>query len=152
MNLTMRQKMIILVVLSVTFLILIAINFAFLDVSTIPKQRTDPESGIYNWMGAMNTRDYARLYAISPSGIKQNISFNDFRSVNEDNIFFRDNVTFIDFQVLNKTSTGNIISIEAALEASKADYLTKNVSNFVIFYGFDESYENNEWKVWARAP
>ena len=114
--------------------------------------RPDPESGISNWMEAMNSRDVARLYDLSPDTIQRQISLEEFKKANTDNPFFLRNVTFVKYDVINKTAENDHAKIVAQLVMAQPQPGSANVTYTGIFYVFDENYQKNEWKVWATGP
>jgi hypothetical protein len=115
------------------------------------KNRDNPESGIVNWMAAMNYHDSGRLYNLSPQIIKKQISKTEFIKVNEENGMFIDNITFVDYTVLNRTQSNNGATLKVQMVMATPDRITGNVSYSGIFYTFNEYFENNEWKVWASG-
>jgi len=112
---------------------------------------TNPETGITNWMDAMNKHDASRLYDLSPDMIKKQISKPDFLKVNEQNGMFIDNISFVDYSVLNETQNDKRAMIKAQLVMATPHPVSGNVTYSGIFYTFDEYYEKNEWKVWATG-
>lgn len=122
-------------------------NSVFIEKS----QNTNPESGIVKWMDAMNSHNADSLYEMSPGIIKKEINKVDFLKVNEQNAMFIDNISFVDYRIINKTQYNNHATTTAELVMARPDPISGNVTYSPIFYTFNEFFEDNEWKVWATG-
>jgi hypothetical protein len=108
----------------------------------------DPETGIREWMDAMNQKDVHRLYVLAPDAIKSQINERDFVRANEDNNLLKPGVEFTNYDVLNKISDGYNASISAQLTMRRpAD--DGSVFATSLFYKFALFYEDGEWKIWT---
>lgn len=113
------------------------------------KSRPDPETGIVNWISAVNAKNIPRLYALSPDFVRQNITEKEFIESNVGNPILQPGFRFSNYEILNKTFDGNNARIQAILVASNSSISTNSSSGFPIFYNFILNYENGEWKVWT---
>ena len=59
---------------------------------------SDPETGIQEWVDAVNNKDIVRLYDLEPNEIKQEVSFGQFVTVNKDNAFLSQNATLTGYE------------------------------------------------------
>jgi len=110
--------------------------------------RPDPETGIQDWMDAVNQKDVSRIYDLAPGAIKSQINEEDFAKANADNLFLKPGVYFTGYDVLDKTTDGYNASISAQVFMQKPD---ENGSIFTtaLFYKFVLIYEGEEWKIWT---
>ncbi len=104
---------------------------------------TDPETGIGYWIKAVNEKDTARLYSLSPDYIRHNVSKKDFIALNTDNPLLKPGSQITDMEVLNKTVDNNSAAIRAMLVQSSGN------GSIPIWYNFALSFEDGEWKVWT---
>ena len=111
---------------------------------------SDPETGIEEWMDAVNHKDVNRLYALAPDEIKQQVSYDQFVKDNEDNILFKPGLEFTNYTVLNKTVNQSDAKITALLVLQKpvSGNSTQNES-IPVLYTFILRYEEGQWKVWT---
>jgi hypothetical protein len=105
----------------------------------------EPETGIAYWIKAVNEKDVARLYSLSPEYIRHNVSKNDFVALNANNPLLKPGSQITDMEVLNKTGDNNSAMIKAMLVQSSEN------ASIPIWYNFTLSFEDGEWKVWT-AP
>jgi hypothetical protein len=111
---------------------------------------SDPEYGIVQWMDAMNRQDIIRLYRLAPSWVRTNVTLEELASLNRDNPYFARNETFVQYEVINKTVTGDSADIKAMLimrEPSSGNETAEK--NIPIWFHFTLSQEKGEWKVWT---
>jgi hypothetical protein len=109
--------------------------------STIP----EPEAGIATWISAMNSKDIPRLYALSPSVIRSNISEKEFIRANADNLLLQPGVVFSELEILNKTSEGSRATIIEWIAMDRPGQ-----GRIPMKFTFRLFFENGEWKVWTE--
>jgi len=112
-------------------------------------QSSDPESGIVQWMDAMNRQDVLRLYRLAPSSVRNGVSLEEFTLINHDNVYFSRNVSFVSYEIINKTISDNTADIRAMLVTNQFPAGEEPVENIPIWFHFTLSRENGEWKVWT---
>ena len=141
-------------VLFVCILALVSISgcMASLPASSMNKTiaaYSDPETGIHDWVDAVNNKDIVRLYDLEPNEIKQYVSFKQFLTVNKDNEFLSQNATLTDYEILNKTSNATAANLRVVLYwYGPVSPNSTHVETIPMFYNFEELFENGEWKVW----
>jgi hypothetical protein len=113
----------------------------------------DPESGIAAWIFAINDRNYGSVYDLLPQSKRAGISRTQFIRYNQENPspFIASEPVVTDFFVLNKSADGLNATIIAGLQINRPSS-GKNMSSAqeTVFFTFEETFEENEWKVWAR--
>jgi hypothetical protein len=117
--------------------------------SGFQKLRPDPETGIVNWMSAVNEKNIPRLYALSPDFVRRNVTEKEFIESNVGNPILQPGFIFTNYEIINKTGEGNYARIKAILVATNSSISTNSSSGFPIFYNFILYYENGEWKAWT---
>jgi len=111
-----------------------------------------PELGIQEWVNAVNTKDVKALYNLEPDSVKQQISYAQFVTMNEQNQLLEPNSSLTSFEVLNETRNGtsaNFIII-ANWQGTVAQNSTQ-IKTAPIFYHFKEIFEDGIWKVWTES-
>jgi hypothetical protein len=111
---------------------------------------SDPETGIQEWMDAVNHKDITRLYALAPDEIRQQVSYEQFVQANENNVLFSPAWEFTNYTVLNKTINQSTSSIMAMLVLQKP--VSENSTRYEsipVYYTFILVYEDDQWKVWT---
>jgi hypothetical protein len=121
----------------------------FVKPAVVPS--SDPESGIIQWMDAMNRHDVPQLYHLAPSSLRSNISLEEFSLINQNNVYFSRNVSFVSYEILNKTVSSDIVDIRATLVTDHFPAGRDLEKNIPIFFHFTLIRENGEWKIWT-AP
>ena len=109
-----------------------------------------PETGIEEWMDAVNHKDVNRLYTLAPDEIKQQVSYDQFVKDNKDNILFKPGWEFTNYTVLNKTVNQSDARITAMLVLQKP--VSENstlVESIPVYYTFILKYEESQWKAWT---
>jgi len=111
---------------------------------------SDPETGIQEWVDAVNNNDIARLYELEPEGFKQEISFSQFVLVNRDNEFINPNASLTGYEILNKTSNATVANMRVMVywHGPVAPNSTQ-MQTIPMFFNFEELYENGQWRVWT---
>jgi hypothetical protein len=107
--------------------------------------QSEPETGIAAWISAMNSKDVPRLYALSPSVIRSNISEQDFIRANAGNLLLKPGIVFSEPEILNKTSDGQRATVKAMIPMDRP-----GEGRIPLFYTFQLFFENGEWKVWTN--
>lgn len=115
--------------------------------TTIPAN--DPEIGIVSWMDAMNRQDIIHLYKLSPSYVRSNVTLEQFATENRDNIYFVRNTTFVRYEIINKSVSGNTADIRAMLVMNQQPLGDQPRQSIPLWFHFTLAWENNEWKVWT---
>lgn len=109
----------------------------------------DPETGIQEWIGAVNNRDMVKLYDLEPDEVKQEISFNQFVSANKDNEFIRPNSSLTGYQILNETSNATVADLIVTVDWNgSVSSNSTQIQTIPIYYHFEEFFEDGEWRVW----
>lgn len=124
-------------------------HFVETPESNIP----DPETGIAAWIFAVNDRDYGTVYDLMPQPKRAGISREQFIRLNQENpspfIAFGSVIT--DFFVLNKSIDGLNATIAAGFQSTHySSGQNKSPTQETVYFVFEETFEENEWKVWAR--
>jgi len=111
---------------------------------------SDPETGIQEWVDAVNNKDIVRLYDLEPNGFKQEVSFGQFVTVNKDNAFLSQNASVTGYEILNETSNATTANIRVMVYwQGPVSPNSTQIQNISVFYNFEELFENGEWKVWT---
>jgi hypothetical protein len=113
------------------------------------QQRPDPEIGVKNWISAVNNHDYNRLYDLAPREIRQQINLQDFITAQKGNPLFNPGVSIGDYQITNRTLTGDTASLTVVLSLNMLANGNGSPHNTGLFIRFEEVFENGEWKVWT---
>ena len=97
-----------------------------------------PETGIKNWLDAVNQKNVTRLYDLSPDEIKRQISFDQFREENLNNTLLKPGHGFVNFTVINKEQNGTYSQIFAQVFERFPPDPENNTpgSDISIFYTF----------------
>ena len=109
--------------------------------------RPDPETGIVNWIQAINESNMPRLYELSPAYIRNNVSESDFTSINEKAPMLAPGTEISRYEVVNKSVEDDSANIKAII--GRTSVVNNTPETIPIFFNFSLSYENNEWKVWT---
>ncbi|MFZ2074581.1 MAG: hypothetical protein WB986_04390 [Methanoregula sp.] len=110
---------------------------------------SDPETGIHNWVDAVNSKDIVKLYDLEPYGFKQEVSLKQFVTVNQDNEFISPNATLTGYEILNKTSNATVANLRVVVYwYGPVSPNSTQMETIPMFYNFEELFENGEWKVW----
>lgn len=113
----------------------------------------DPESGIVRWIDAVNERDYGAVYDLMPGSKRAGISREQYIRFNRDNPspFLASGPVVTDYFILDKNTEGLNATIKAGLQTSFSGSAgNEPPRQETVFFTFEESFEENEWKVWAR--
>ena len=114
-----------------------------------PQSVQDPREGIKEWIDAMNTRDFARLYALSPESIQKGIDVQGFTRAQAGNPLFAEGSRISEFQVLNQSFDGNTTTITALIVMTMPSQENSTTENIPIQIKFIEIFEHGSWRVWA---
>ncbi len=111
---------------------------------------SDPETGIQEWVAAVNNKDLGRLYDLSPDEIKTQMSWENFTAANENNEFLRPDETFTFDSVMNKTGNATVANLKVILLLHKNTSANSTQSETIpLYFNFIELFEHGEWKVWS---
>jgi len=141
-------------VISVFFLISIAVTLSGCIDTTPHFEASDPEQAIQTWGDAVNARDYAKLYNLAPESIKRQISLQNFTSIQQNNSFLQPGSSIAGFQVINRTIINETtVTVTGALIIdSPVSGNTSSPTEIPVYIKFLEFYENGEWRVWTTRP
>ncbi|MGB7992829.1 hypothetical protein [Methanoregula sp.] len=142
-------------IMALCLLIIAVVNISGCT-STVPNAATnevvpnsDPQTGIQEWVTAVNNKDIATLYDLEPDGFKQEVSFSQFVLLNKDNEFMSPNSSLTDYKIMNETSniTDANMRVMVYWHGPNSQNSTQ-METIPLFFNFEESYENGEWRVW----
>jgi len=118
-----------------------------------PQVIPEPETGIAAWIVAVNDRDYGAVYELMPSSKRAGITKEQYIQLNRDNPspFLASGLVVTDFIILDKRVDGVNATINAGLQTTRFSS-ERNESRGLetIFFTFEETVEDNKWKVWTR--
>ena len=113
---------------------------------TIPP---DPETGIQNWIDAVNNKNVSRLYELAPAEIKKQVIEPQFKKDNQDNLILKPGLTFeTGYTVITKSVNGYNATIKAQLFLKNSKAVNGSPSEIHVQYLFYLFYEDGEWKIW----
>ena len=121
---------------------------SFPGANNTPVARPDPETGLVYWISAVNEKNVPRLYELSPDFIKKNITENDFILANQGNPLLKPGFKFVNYSIENKTLNGDNATIKTVLEASFGTSNGNSTQVTPLFFNFNLTYQDNEWKIW----
>jgi hypothetical protein len=111
---------------------------------------SDPETGIHDWVDAINNKDIVKLYDLEPYGFKQEVSLTQFVTINQDNEFLSPNATLTGYKILNETSNATAANLRVMVYwHGPVSPNSTQLQTVPIFYNFEELFENGEWKIWT---
>ncbi len=89
------------------------------------------------------------MYDLEPDGFKQEVSFSQFVLLNKDNEFMSPNSSLTDYKIMNETSniTDANMRVMVYWHGPNSQNSTQ-METIPLFFNFEESYENGEWRVW----
>lgn len=112
--------------------------------------RPDPETGLDDWIFAINDKNVPRLYDLAPRQIKDQISLENFTQENKENPLLQPGVTVKKVIILNETEGGDNAMIVAGLNVTSPSASDPTgYSSMEVFWRFVLFFEENEWKVWT---
>jgi hypothetical protein len=116
------------------------------------QQRPDPETGVKNWIAAVNNHDYGRVYDLAPKEIRSRIDRQDFIGVQNGNPFLAPGNVIRNYQIVNRTQSGDNaeLTVSVILYSPGSDNVSPG--NVLIYLKFLEVFEGGEWKMWTSAP
>jgi hypothetical protein len=114
---------------------------------------TEPETGITAWIVAVNDRDFGAVYDLMPSSKRAGITSDQYVQLNRENPapFLAMGIIVTDFVILDKNVEGLNATIIAGLQTTR--YSSVNTTTPIqntVFFTFEETFEDYEWKVWTR--
>jgi hypothetical protein len=108
-----------------------------------------PETGIQNWINAINQKDIVRLYDLSPDEIKRELTLDQFREENSNNTLLQPGYGFVNYTVVDKKQNGTYAQIFAQVwKQYPPNPQNKLGPEVPVYYTFALFYEHNEWKIW----
>ncbi len=120
--------------------------------STIEKSTDalpDPETGLQEWMTAINAKNINRLYTLSPDQIREQVTLEQFTKDNTENYLLQPGYVFIGYTILNKTVNQTTATITAQLNLQVSASQNLNQTKvFPVIYKFFLVFEEGEWKIW----
>jgi hypothetical protein len=108
----------------------------------------DPETGILNWINAVNGRNIDRVYDLAPDEIKQHVTLAQFKDDNLNNTYIQPGSAFLDFNVIDKKQNGTYAQIITQVWYRKSNQ-SVNGTPIPINYKFALYYQHGEWKIWT---
>lgn len=110
---------------------------------------TDPETGIQEWIDAMNQRNIDRVYDLAPDEIKNQVTPEQFKMANINNTLLTPGNSFSSYTVMDKKQNGT----SARIIAQVILHIPSNQQNtqstdIPLVDTFALLYQHGEWKVW----
>jgi len=137
-------------------IVLLAIILLFIATAAIytwtTTARPDPETGVKVWIAAVNDRDYARIYDLTPMEIRHQISRDDFIKEQEANPLLASGNSFDSYIIIQRTVSGDNSILTAQLVLATHDSGNSTSKKIPLYLKFIEHFENGEWKVWTTEP
>ena len=136
------------------FLIVLVAGSIYVLSDKIPSGKysipsTDPETGIQNWIDAVNQRNIDRVYDLAPKQIKRQRTLDQFKEDNLNNTFLQPDHYFMNYTVIDKRQNGTYAQIMAQVFLHQPADTGTTVSDIPIQYKFALFYEHGEWKIWT---
>lgn len=110
---------------------------------------SDPETGLQQWIAAVNGRDVNRLYDLAPDDLKEQIPLDQFKQENLNNTLFRTGYYLSNYTLLNKQQNGTSAQIDAEVSLHQPGGLESPARDIPVLYKFALFYEHGEWKIWT---
>ncbi len=117
------------------------------EKSSVPL--TDPETGLQNWIEAVNGRNIDRVYNLFPDEIQQQRTLNQFKEDNINNTLLRQGSYFINYTVMDKKQNGTYAQLIAQVYLHQSVNQTTLGPDVPIYYKFGLYYQHGEWKIWT---
>jgi len=117
-----------------------------------PQAVPEPETGIAAWIIAVNDRNYGAVYDLLPLSKRAGITQEQFIQFNQENPspFLSSGLVITDFWIMEKKVDGLNVTITAGFETTRASSGgNDSPASPVVFFTFNEIYEENEWKLWT---
>ena len=108
----------------------------------------DPETGVKEWIDAVNEKNIVRVYDLAPDEVKGKRTLDQFKGENTNNILFGEGNYLHNYSLLNKTQNGTYAQIIAQIFLHQQDNQGMD-HEIPIFYKFALFYEHGEWKIWT---
>jgi hypothetical protein len=110
---------------------------------------TNPETGIQNWIDAVNQRNIDRVYDLAPDEIKNQVTLVQFKEENVNNTILEPGFRFTNFTVINKQQNATYAQILAQVLLLKPANQGTLGTEIPIQYRFALYHEHGEWKIWT---
>jgi hypothetical protein len=110
---------------------------------------TDPETGIQEWIDAMNQRNIDRVYDLAPDEIKDQVTPEQFKMANINNTLLKPGNSFTSYTVIEKKQNGTSAQITAQVILHIAsNQQNTHGTDVPVVDTFALLYQHGEWKVW----
>jgi ketosteroid isomerase-like protein len=136
----------------VGLLLIVACVIFFTLVSGCTHPRPDPETGVKEWIAAVNDRDFVRAYDLAPMEIRRQITKDEFIREQDTNPLLAPGNSLESYTITNRTVSGDTASLTAQIVLITQDAGSSSRKKIALYLKFVEQYENGEWKVWTTAP
>jgi hypothetical protein len=113
----------------------------------------EPETGIAAWIVAVNDRDFGAVYNLMPASKRTGITQEQYIQLNRENPspFLASGLVVTDFMILKKHVEGRNATITAGLQTIRySSDINATPVHETVFFTFEETFEDYEWKVWTR--
>ena len=113
----------------------------------------EPETGIAAWIVAVNDRDFGAVYDLMPASKRAGITKEQYIQLNRENPspFLASGLVVTDFMILDKHAEGMNATITAGLQTIRySSGINSTPIQETVFFTFEETFEDYEWKVWTR--
>jgi len=113
----------------------------------------EPETGIAAWAAAVNERDYSAVYDLMPVSKRAGITRAEYIRLNRENpsSFLASGQVIGDFMILSKNIEGLNATVFAGFQVTRPSPGSSEApEQEMVFFTFEESFEEDEWKVWTR--
>jgi len=117
--------------------------------SSVPS--TDPETGIQEWIDAVNQRNIDRVYDLAPDEVKQKMTLAQLKEDNLNNTLLQPGYYFINYSVVDKkqmTGTSARIKAQVYLHETANPQYTSGLE-VPLQFEFALDYQHGEWKIWT---
>jgi len=116
---------------------------------TITVPSTDPETGLQNWIEAVNARNIDRVYDLAPDEIKQQVSLDQFRKDNMNNTLLQPGEKFLNFSIYDRKQNGTYAQITAQVFLQQTPGKNSLGPEVPMQYKFALFFQHGEWKIWT---
>ena len=112
-------------------------------------QIPDPETAVAEWIDAVNVRNLNRLYLLSPAQFRKTISWNQFKTANENNSRLQPGYSYTGFSVLDKNVSGESATMRVLIQVQQSSPENSTImQSFSTMEHFGFTFEDGEWKIW----
>ena len=112
--------------------------------------QSDPETGVVNWIQAINAHDPSALYYLAPSQLRNQISIEQFKIENANNTLLERDKSISQYQILNQTENSTMANLKVLILLQQNVTSNSTTTETIPLYlNFEEWYENGAWRVWT---